>query len=270
MPSANALRLSALVRRITAPNSSPMTGAGTNTYLVGTDEVAVIDPGPDDPRHAANIREAVGAARVRWILVTHTHVDHAPGARRLAQQTGAQILAFATAGPGPVPDHMLGDGESVAGSGFMLDAIHTPGHASDHLCFFLREERALFSGDLIMSGSTVVIAPPDGDMAAYLRSLDRVKQWHPSRIYPGHGDVIDSPQAVIEEYIRHRLMREQQVLDALRDGARRIPEMVSRIYAEVPRGLHPMAALSVYAHLIKLRDEGKVSGRDRDSEWTLT
>lgn len=269
MTAANALTLSALVRRTTAPNASPMTGAGTNTYLVGADEVAVIDPGPDDPRHSADIVKAAGAARVRWILLTHTHVDHAPGARRLARQTGAQILAFAHAGPGLAPDRTLKDEESVTGSGFTLEAIHTPGHASDHLCFFLKEERALFSGDLIMSGSTVVIAPPDGDMAAYLRSLHHVKQFNPSRIYPGHGDAIDSPQAVIEEYIRHRLMREQQVLDALRDGARKIPDMVARIYAEVPQVLHPMASLSVYAHLIKLRDEGKVSGDDRDSEWTL-
>ncbi len=269
MTATDALRLSALVRRITAPNASPMTGAGTNTYLIGTDDVAVIDPGPDDPRHSADIAEAAGGARVRWILLTHTHVDHAPGARHLARQTGAEILAFAHARPGLAPDRSLNDGVSVTGSGFTLEAIHTPGHASDHLCFFLQEERALFSGDLIMSGSTVVIAPPDGDMTAYLRSLDRVKQLNPSRIYPGHGEAIDSPQAVIEEYIRHRLMREQQVLDALRDGPRRIADMVSRIYAEVPRALHPLASLSVYAHLLKLRDEGKVLGQDRDSEWTL-
>ncbi|MGH2404954.1 MAG: MBL fold metallo-hydrolase, partial [bacterium] len=123
--------------------------------------------------------------------------------------------------------------------------------------------------DLIMSGSTVVIAPPDGDMAAYLRSLERVKQWNAARIYPGHGDPIDTPRAVIEEYIRHRHMRELQVLDALRGGAQRIPEMVAQIYADVPQTLHPMASLSVYAHLLKLRDEGKVSGDDRESEWSL-
>ncbi|MGQ0550736.1 MAG: MBL fold metallo-hydrolase [Armatimonadota bacterium] len=246
-----------------------MTGAGTNTYLVGTDEVAVIDPGPDDAGHVASVVGALGRGWLRWVLLTHAHVDHAPGARRLARQTGAQILAFAAAGRGVAPDRMLDDGESVAGLGFVLEAIHTPGHASDHLCFFLKGERALFSGDLIMGGSTVVIAPPDGDMAAYLRSLERVRQWNPARIYPGHGDAIDSPLAVIEEYIRHRLMREQQVLDALRGGARWIPEIVLRIYADVPPAFHPMAALSVYAHLLKLRDEGKVSGGDRESEWNL-
>ncbi|MGH2373771.1 MAG: MBL fold metallo-hydrolase [bacterium] len=246
-----------------------MTGAGTNTYLVGTDEVAVIDPGPDEARHVSSIVGALGRGRLRWALLTHAHVDHAPGAQRLARQTGAQILAFATAGRAVAPDHMLDDGESVACSGFVLEAIHTPGHASDHLCFFLKEERALFSGDLIMSGSTVVIAPPDGDMAAYLRSLDRVKQWRPVRIYPGHGDAIDSPQAVIEEYIRHRLMREQQVLDALREGPRRIADLVPEIYAGTPLALHRLAALSIYAHLLKLRAEGRVSGGDRESEWTL-
>ncbi|MGH2404483.1 MAG: MBL fold metallo-hydrolase, partial [bacterium] len=207
-----------------------MTGAGTNTYLVGTDDVAVIDPGPYAPSHIADIVGATGSGRVRWVLLTHTHIDHAPGARPLAQQTGAQILAFAAAGAVSV-GRSFGDGQSVVGSGFTLEAIHTPGHASDHLCFFLKEERALFSGDLVMSGSTVVIAPPDGDMAEYLRSLERVRQWNPARIYPGHGDPLDAPDVVIEEYIRHRHMREQQVLEALRDGARRIPEMVVRIYS---------------------------------------
>jgi len=244
-----------------APNPSFMTGAGTNTYLVGTGDVAAIDPGPDDPAHIAAIVEAAGRERVRWILLTHAHSDHAPGAPRLARETGAQVLAYRT----------IGDGERLTGGSpdapFTLEALHTPGHASDHLCFSLREEAALFSGDLIMSGSTVVIAPPDGDMAAYLRSLDRVKQRTLSHIYPGHGDVIETPQAVIDEYIQHRLDRERQVLAALRRGPRRIVDMVWEIYAGVPEILHRMAALSVYAHLLKLRDEGRVIGVDQDTEW---
>lgn len=251
-----------------------MTGPGTNTYLVGNEEVAVIDPGPDDPGHIDAISHAVqdngsGRGRARWVLLTHTHSDHAPGAPRLARQTGAQILAFSAADPAVTPDRTLADGEVLQGKEFTLEAIHTPGHASNHLCFFLKEEKALFSGDLIMSGSTVVIAPPDGDMAAYLRSLERLKQWDSVRIYSGHGEVIDAPAAIIEEYIQHRLMRERQVLDALREGPRRIADLVPRIYADVPQVLHRLAALSIYAHLLKLRAEGRVSGRDRESEWTL-
>ncbi len=259
---------------MTAPNPSLMTGPGTNTYLVGSEEVAVIDPGPDDPGHINAIagvveRNGLDRGRARWVLLTHTHSDHAPGAPPLARQTGAQILAFSAADPAVALDRTLADREILRGRDFTLEAIHTPGHASNHLCFFLKEERALFSGDLIMSGSTIVIAPPDGDMAAYLRSLERLKQWDPVRIYPGHGEVIDAPAAMIEEYIQHRLMREQQVLDALREGPRTIADLIPKIYAGTPQALHRLAALSIYAHLLKLRTEGRVSGSDRESEWTL-
>jgi glyoxylase-like metal-dependent hydrolase (beta-lactamase superfamily II) len=249
-----------------------MTGAGTNTYLVGVGEVAVIDPGPDDGAHIAAIMRATDREHVHWVLLTHTHSDHAPGAPSLARETGAQILAFSGRQGMVTPDRVLGDGAVLTGGphgGFTLEALHTPGHASNHLCFLLREERALFSGDLIMSGSTVVIAPPDGDMAAYMSSLRRLKQVPLARIYPGHGEVIETPEAVIDEYIQHRLDRERQVLDALGRGPRRIAEMVPGIYAGVPAVLHRMAALSVYAHLLKLRAEGKVIGTDQDSEWRL-
>lgn len=251
-----------------------MTGVGTNTYLVGLEEMVVIDPGPDDPDHIEHIVDALGGARLLWILLTHTHPDHALGAPRLVRQVGADVLAAAasetpTAGAAGRPNHTLIDGQAVAGKGFTLEAIHTPGHASGHFCFLLREESALFSGDLIMSGSTVVIAPPDGDMTAYMRSLERVRALRIARIYPGHGDPIDAPKGVIEEYIEHRRARERQILEALRDGPRRIDDLVASIYAEVPRGLHRMAALSVYAHLLKLRGEGRVDGSDRHAEWAL-
>jgi len=266
-------RLSPLVRRLTAPNPSPMTGAGTNTYLVGVDEVAVIDPGPDDPKHLGRIIDALGGVRIRWVMLTHTHPDHALGAPRLARQTRAPVLAYAAddvaAGSATRADRRLADGEAVEGKGFTLEAIHTPGHASDHFSFLLREESALFSGDLIMSGSTVVIAPPDGDMTAYMRSLESVQALRIARIYPGHGDPIDAPKGVIDEYIQHRQMRERQILEALRDAPRRIDDLVASIYAEAPRGLHRMAALSVYAHLLKLRAEGRVAGSDRHAEWAL-
>lgn len=254
------MRHSSLVRRLTAPNPSPMTGAGTNTYLVGIGDVSVIDPGPDEPRHLDAILEALGRERVARILVTHAHPDHAPGAAALCQRTGAPVLAY---------PRTLRDGDLLAAGGATIDVLHTPGHAADHLCFLLREEQALFSGDLIISGSTVVIAPPDGDMAAYLRALDGLRGLRLARIYPGHGEVSDDPGRVIEEYIAHRMMRERQILDALRDGPARIPGLVSRIYTEVPQVLHRLAAQSVYAHLLKLKAEGRVGGTDLDSEWRL-
>ncbi|OFX35653.1 MAG: hypothetical protein A2Z07_10550 [Armatimonadetes bacterium RBG_16_67_12] len=254
------MRLSALVRRITAPNPSPMTGAGTNTYLVGTGDVSVIDPGPDEPRHLETILEVLGQERVARILVTHAHPDHAPGAAALSLETGTPVRAYT---------HTLRDGDLLTGGGATIDVLHTPGHTADHVCFLLREEPALFSGDLIMSGSTVVIAPPDGDMAAYLKSLDRLRGLRLARIYPGHGEVIDDPGGVIEEYIAHRMMRERQVLDALRGGPARIPGLVSRIYTEVPQVLHRLAAQSVHAHLLKLKAEGRVAGTDLESEWRL-
>lgn len=256
------------MRRITAPNPSIMTGAGTNTYLVGTNEVAVIDPGPDDPQHVAALIQAVEGAPIRWVLLTHTHRDHAPGAVPLARETGAEILAFSSSDQ-LTPDHTIGDGDLLASSEFSLEVLHTPGHASNHLCFFLREEETLFAGDLIMSGSTVVISPPDGDMAAYLRSLERLRQRRIARIYPGHGEAIEHPGTIIDEYILHRRMREAQVLEALRGGPLRIADLVPRIYAGLPEALHPLAARSVYAHLLKLKSEGRVTGDDRESEWRL-
>ncbi len=269
MPAGEAIVLSALVRRIAAPNPSAMTGSGTNTYLVGTGDVAVIDPGPDDAGHLEAIVRAVGRGRVRWVLLTHTHSDHAPGAPPLARRTRAPLLAIWSRNPAIVLDRTLADGETLTGGGFSLQAVHTPGHASNHLCFWMPDEQALFAGDLIMSGSTIIIAPPDGDMAAYLRSLERIRHMHPARIYPGHGDPIEHPAATIEEYVRHRLMREQEVLDGLRSGPRRIAQLVPVIYAGLPESLHPMAALSIYAHLLKLKAEGKVRGADQESEWNL-
>ncbi len=264
--------LSPLVRRIVAPNSSLMTGPGTNTYLVGIDEVAVIDPGPDDPGHIEAIIGASMLERVRWVLVTHSHVDHSAGVARLAEATGAQIVALGppkSAGAGWSPDRRAADGEVIEGTEWGLEVLHTPGHAPDHLCFFLEEERVLFTGDTVLSGTTSVIAPPDGDMTAYLSSLERLRKRRLSRICPGHGDVIDDPKGVLAAYIQHRLEREAQILDALREGPSRIPDLVTRIYAEVPEALHEWAARSVHAHLLKLKSEGRVSGRDVNSAWKV-
>jgi glyoxylase-like metal-dependent hydrolase (beta-lactamase superfamily II) len=264
--------LSPMVRRIVCANPSVMTGPGTNTYLVGVDEIAVIDPGPADPAHLEAIA-GCGGDRIRWILLTHTHEDHAPGAANLARRTGAKILAYVDELPdGSKVDRVLRDGDDVEATEYHLRALHTPGHASDHLCFLLPEERTLFTGDHIMEGSTVVIAPPDGDMGQYLESLYRLKQIRPrlKAIAPGHGHVITEPGAVIDSYIDHRLAREQQVLDALSEtGSSTIGELVEQIYVGVPPELHSWAALSVWAHLRKLASEGRAEGKDLDGTWSV-
>jgi glyoxylase-like metal-dependent hydrolase (beta-lactamase superfamily II) len=269
--------LSPLVRRIVAPNPGLMTGPGTNTYLVGIDEVAVIDPGPDDAGHIEAIVGASMRERVRWILVTHHHIDHSAGVARLKEATGAEIVAFgppksaATSGHGAgwAPDRKAKDGEVIEGTEWGLEVLHTPGHASDHLCFFLEEERVLFTGDTVLSGTTAVINPPDGDMAAYLQSLERLRKRRLTRLCPGHGDVMEEPKAILAEYVAHRVERENQILEALRDGPTKITDLVARIYVDTPEALHDMAGRSVLAHLQKLKAEGRVSGRDANSAWKV-
>lgn len=261
--------LSPLVRRIVAPNPSMMTGPGTNTYLVGIDEIVVVDPGPDIESHLDAIA-GCGGDRIRWIVCTHTHEDHAPGVAGLKERTGAEVLAF-DARDGLEIDRPMGDRDVIEATEFVLRAIHTPGHASNHLCFLLEQERMLFSGDHIMEGSTVVVAPPDGDMGAYLRSLERLKAHRPRlrSIAPGHGHLIEDPLAKIDEYILHRLRREAQVLDALeRAGTTTIEPIVKELYAEIPEALHVMAGFSVWAHLRKLVEDGKAKGDTLDGEWS--
>jgi glyoxylase-like metal-dependent hydrolase (beta-lactamase superfamily II) len=263
--------LSPLVRRIVAPNPGMMTGPGTNTYLVGIDEIVVIDPGPDIESHLDAIA-GCGGDRIRWIVCTHTHEDHSPGVAGLKERTGAEVLAM-EARDGLEIDRAMGDGDVIEATEFVLRAIHTPGHVSNHLCFLLEQERMLFSGDHIMEGSSVVIVPPDGDMGAYLRSLDRLTTHRPRlrSIAPGHGHLIDKPQAKIDEYIAHRLERERQVLEVLeRDGTTRIESIVKELYVDVPEVLHPMAGLSVWAHLRKLVEDGKAAGDTLDGDWSAT
>jgi glyoxylase-like metal-dependent hydrolase (beta-lactamase superfamily II) len=261
--------LSPLVRRIVAPNPGMMTGPGTNTYLVGIDEIVVIDPGPDIESHLDAIA-GCGGDRIRWIVCTHTHEDHSPGVAGLKERTGAEVLAM-EARDGLEIDRAMGDGDVIEATEFVLRAIHTPGHVSNHLCFLLEQERMLFSGDHIMEGSSVVIVPPDGDMGAYLQSLDRLTTHRPRlrSIAPGHGHLIDKPQAKIDEYIAHRLERERQVLEVLqRDGTTRIESIVKELYVDVPEVLHPMAGLSVWAHLRKLVEDGKAAGDTLDGDWS--
>ena len=267
--------LSPLVRRIVAPNPGPFTGPGTNTYLVGIDEVAVIDPGPDDKRHIDAIVGASMRERVRWVLLTHTHPDHAPGTARLVKATGAEVLSFGKRtdkDSDVVPDRAIGEGDVIEGTEFGLEVMHTPGHAPDHLCFLLEEERVLFTGDNILDGMFSVISPSrGGDMAVYLRSLARFEKVRLSRLCPGHGDVIEEPKPRIQEYIAHRIERERQILRLLKTGPARISEIVAALYAdqELPPQLIEAAGWQVHAHLIKLKAEGKVTGASVKSAWKL-
>jgi len=262
-----ACALSPLVRRILAPNPGVMTGPGTNTYLVGIDEIAVIDPGPDDPSHLDAIA-ACGGDLIRWILVTHTHSDHAPGAAGLKERTGAEVLGFAHR-EGFVPDRTIGEGFRLEATEFRLKALHTPGHASDHLCYLLEQEALLFSGDHVMEGSTVVIAPPDGDMAAYLEALRRLRAIRLRAIAPGHGHLITDPRAKFDEYLAHRAQREDAILAAVASGDATVDDVVKRVYVDVAEALHPIARHSVHAHLLKLAAEGRVKGADLDGKWTV-
>jgi glyoxylase-like metal-dependent hydrolase (beta-lactamase superfamily II) len=256
------------LRRIVAPNPGLMTGPGTNTYLLGHGDLVVVDPGPDDEIHLAAIEAvaAAGSERVRYVAVTHTHPDHAPGAAALAAATGAVVLGFGERA-GFVPDGVVAEGDIVAAGGSRLRAIHTPGHASDHLCYLEERTKILLSGDHIMGGSTVVIAPPDGDMAQYMDSLRRLRATETpiASIAPGHGPLMTNPADVIDDYLSHRSAREAAILKALRQrGRATITELVSDVYTDVPVALHPIAAHSVWAHLRKLTDESFVATADRD------
>lgn len=266
--------LSPLVRRVVANNPGLMTGPGTNSYLVGIDEVAVIDPGPDVAKHVESIVGASMKDRVRWVLLTHTHPDHWPAADRIRKKTGALVGAF---GKFPKSDEVkldldlvLGDGDTIEGTEFRLEALHTPGHAPNHLCFFLDEERALFTGDHVLNGTTTVINPDrGGDMVQYLASLERLRTIkRVGRICPGHGDVMDDPAAVLDEYVAHRKSRERQIMRLLVKGPAKITDVVAALYTDTPDGLLEMAGRQVHAHLLKLKGEGKVTGVSAKSAWT--
>ncbi len=243
------------VSRLTAPNPGVMTGPGTNTYLIGRAALAVIDPGPLDDGHLDAIERAVPPrARIAWVLVTHHHRDHAPSARRLCERSGAELVAFGH--PEDVdPDVAVSDGFALNGPDFALRALHTPGHASDHVCWLLEADSMLFSGDHVMQGSTVVIRPPDGDMALYLAQLQRLADLSPPlrSIAPGHGRLIGDPGSVITSIIRHRLEREHRVLRVLAEvGPATLDELLAHVYDDVDEQRIPIARHSLRAHLDKL------------------
>jgi glyoxylase-like metal-dependent hydrolase (beta-lactamase superfamily II) len=260
------------VRRLLAGNPSPFTFTGTQTYVVGEGEVAVIDPGPDDPAHVDALIRTLQAERVAAILVTHTHRDHSPASRPLAAATGAPVVgctSLALEDDGPradaafdfdyAPDRVLRDGERVAGPGWTLEAVATPGHTSNHLCFALAEAGALFTGDHVMGWSTSIISPPDGNMADYMRSLHRLLERDDRVYYPTHGPAVTDPKAHVQALIDHRRMREARILAQLAAGAATIPDMVAAIYQDVDPSLHPAAQRSVLAHLIDLEQRGRVA-----------
>ena len=266
-----------LVRRILAPNPSPYTYTGTQTYLVGNaGDVAVIDPGPDDPDHIAAITAALGDARLAAIMCTHTHRDHSPAAKPLAELTGAPIvgcapLMIAVDGPrsdeafDPTyePDRVLADGEQMRGTGWTLTAVHTPGHTSNHLCFALEESGALFTGDHVMGWSTSVVIPPDGDMGDYMNSLDkldaRADQGLDRVYYSAHGAPIEKPRQLVRGMIGHRRQRENQILRHLREGPHTAADFVPKMYQGLDERLHGAARMSVTAHLIYLERRGLVT-----------
>jgi glyoxylase-like metal-dependent hydrolase (beta-lactamase superfamily II) len=265
--------LSALVRRITAPNPGVMTGPGTNTYLVGKAEWAVIDPGPAIESHIQAIVQAAADshATIRWILCTHTHMDHSPAAQALREATGALVVGMPPLTPDAqdpsfAPDQAWQDGDYVEHDDFTIRAIHTPGHAGNHLCFYLKEEKMLFTGDHIMEGSTVVIAPPDGDMKAYIESLQVLKSIEITRLAPAHGSLMEHPQDVIEGLIQHRLMREAKVLAGMdQAGPSPLDELTPVVYDDVPSFLHPVARYSLLAHLEKLKKDQLIE--EVDGNW---
>ncbi len=271
-------RQSRLVTRITADNPSPFTYTGTGVYMIGTDEVAILDPGPITPAHTKALDEALDGKTLTHILLTHHHADHSPMARPLAEKTGCKIYGMA---PHPrqageaqggdfetkldagndtdfAPDIHIKHGDIFKGNGWHLQALHTPGHTSNHICFALPEENTLFSGDHIMGWATSVVIPPDGHMGDYLRSLELIKDQSHDIVRPTHGPAITDGKPFIQAYIDHRLAREEQIFKAVTCGHHKITDMVRHIYTDIDKRLYPAAAISVLAHLIHLCETGRI------------
>jgi glyoxylase-like metal-dependent hydrolase (beta-lactamase superfamily II) len=282
-PYGESVAVSALVRRVLAPNPGPFTFKGTGVYIVGDDDVAVIDPGPALPEHIDALKRALAGRRLTHILVTHTHSDHSPAAQALKEWSGAPTYGYGAHGAGKAeegivveeggdrtfePDMRVKDGDVIAGNGFTFECVFTPGHTSNHMCYALAEEKALFTGDHVMGWSTTVVAPPDGDMRSYMASLRKLVARDDAVLWPTHGGPVRDPQPFLAAYLEHRLEREAQILACLRSGVETIPDIVARIYADVDPRLHPAAARSVLAHLIQLCEDGRVIC-DSEARYTI-
>ena len=270
---AEAVRISPRIQRLVAPNPGVMTGPGTNTYIVGTDELAVIDPGPAIDEHIEHILK-VGDGRIRHIVCTHTHPDHSPAAAHLARELEVPMIGAVTADDQHQdltfqPDIHLEQDAVIAGHDWSIRAIHTPGHVDNHYCFLLEEEGMVFAGDHIMNGSTVVIVPPGGNMKDYIESLQRLLDYDVKAIAPGHGEIIPGCRDEVEKLVRHRLMREAKVVANLgRSGPVPIETLVVSVYDDVPEAMHRWAQLSLLAHLLKLEVDGRAC--QNAGIWSLT
>ncbi len=272
-------QVSPLIRRVIANNPGPFTYVGTGVYVIGHGDVCVIDPGPEDSVHFEALKAALKGETITHVFVTHGHSDHSPLAAPLAEWAGCKTYAKNCGVPtakgelgsaddlGFMPDVQVGDGDVISGPGWTIDVIETPGHTINHLCFGLREENACFSGDHIMGWSTTVVAPPDGHMGDYMRSLDKLRAMGFETLWPTHGDPIrgrDFVGTFIDEYAAHRRAREASIIEVLRGGETSIPVIVKKLYVDVDPRLHPAAAMSVLGHLIDLTERGLVTGELAD------
>jgi glyoxylase-like metal-dependent hydrolase (beta-lactamase superfamily II) len=260
------------VRRVVAPNAGMMTGPGTNTYLLGERQVAVVDPGPSDPGHLQAIMKAAGD-NIRWIVVTHTHRDHSPLAMELAQRTGAELIGLPPPNDGRQdesfrPQRLPGDGERLQLGALALTAIHTPGHASNCVCYLLEDLRLLFTGDHVLEGVSPVILPPDGDMSAYFGSLEKLVPYSFERIAPGHGALLGRGKTAVSMLHAHRVARENKVLAKLGGRPATIDQLTPDVYDDVPAERHSWAKLTLEAHLIKLGRDGRVT--ESGGTWRLS
>lgn len=271
-------QLSPMIRRVIAHNPSPFTLHGTGTYILGRGRVAVIDPGPDIAEHVDALRTALGDEVISHILVTHCHMDHSPACRRLREFSDAPTYAYGPHGSGRTasdsgaqevqveegadrsfkPDHEVRHGQVLEGDGWSVECVYTPGHTSNHMCYQLREERALFTGDHVMGWSTSVISPPDGDMHSYMDSLALLLDRDDAVYWPTHGPSIEDPKPFVQAYIDHRREREQQILACIASGVEEIREMVPKMYADYPEFMYPAAARSVYAAVVHLVEQGRL------------
>lgn len=282
-----AVTLAPGIRRVIANNPGPFTFHGTGTYILGTGEVAVVDPGPDDQDHIDAILGALEGESISHILVTHTHMDHSPGCRKLQAACNAPTYAYGPHGAGKIeqgisveeggdmefePDHVVRHGDIIHGSDWSVECVYTPGHTSNHMCFALQQQNALFTGDHVMGWSTSIVSPPDGDMSDYLDSLDLLLQRDDQVYWPTHGPCIDEPKAHVRAFIQHRQEREQQIIDCIEQGIFKIGEMVPAMYHDTPEFMYPAAARSVLAamdNLVKKRRVTLASGSGLEGEYRL-